>query len=88
VHGDIGGQAGKAGLHTATLEERAGVDAGHILAACLDVKLDRLEDPRAHRSVGDREHVQTVDVAVEHIGVRSGQSRGMLLSTEAHAVQL
>ena len=59
VHGGSGLKAGEARLHPAVLEERARLQPGDILAAGLDQELDRLEDPRADRSVGDREDVET-----------------------------
>ena len=46
----------EADLDAAVLVEHAGAQVGDVLAGRLDQVLDRLEDARAHRPVGDGEH--------------------------------
>src|SRR5579875_3672246 len=58
VHADLRGQAVEPRFDAAVLEERAGLQPRDVLAAGLDLKLDRLKDSRSHRAVRDRERIK------------------------------
>src|SRR5579883_29297 len=64
------GQPREARLHPPMLEERPRLDAQQVLSPALDLELDRLEDPRAHRAVGNSEDVETADSPIQGVGVR------------------